>query len=198
MLTDAGFDVERGAYGLATAVRAQVGSGPLSIVICAEYDALPAVGHACGHNLIAAASLGAGMALAGIADDLGLSVTVLGTPAEEGGGGKVLLLERGAFDGAHAAMMVHPWPEDRLVATCLAVDHLEVQLHGPGRARFGIPGPRRERGGRHGGGAGGHRPHPPAPAARRPGARHRDQGRGRAQHRPRRHTRPVHGAGPHP
>jgi amidohydrolase len=130
MLDEAGFDVERGAYGLPTALRAQVGSGPLSIVVCAEYDALPAVGHACGHNLIAASSLGAGMALAGMADDLGLSVTVLGTPAEEGGGGKVLLLERGAFDGVHAAMMVHPWPEDRLRATCLAVDHLEVRYRG--------------------------------------------------------------------
>ena len=65
-----------------------------------------------------------------MADDLGLTVTVLGTPAEEGGGGKVLLLERGAFDGAHAAMMVHPWPEDRLVATCLAVDHFDVHYHG--------------------------------------------------------------------
>jgi amidohydrolase len=130
MLSDAGFEVERGAYGLSTAVQARVGSGPLSIVICAEYDALPTVGHACGHNIIAAASLGAGMALAGVADDLGLAVTVLGTPAEEGGGGKVLLLERGAFDGAHAAMMVHPWPEDRLVATCLAVDHVEVRYTG--------------------------------------------------------------------
>ena len=93
MLDEAGFDVERGAYDLPTAVRGRVGSGPLSIVICAEYDALPGVGHACGHNLIAAASLGAGMALAGVADDLGLTVTVLGTPAEEGGGGKVLLLD---------------------------------------------------------------------------------------------------------
>ena len=130
MLDEAGFDVERAAYGLDTAVRARVGSGPLSIVICAEYDALPSVGHACGHNLIAAASVGAGMALAALADDLGLTVTVLGTPAEEGGGGKVILHERGAFDGAHAAMMVHPWPEDRLVATCLAVDHIEVRYTG--------------------------------------------------------------------
>ena len=130
MLDEAGFDLERGAYGLPTALQARVGSGPLSVVICAEYDALPAIGHACGHNLIAAASLGAGMALAGVADDLGLTVTVLGTPAEEGGGGKVLLLERGAFDGAHFAMMVHPWPVDRLVATCLAVDHLEVHYRG--------------------------------------------------------------------
>jgi amidohydrolase len=130
MLDGAGFEVEHGAYDLPTAVEARVGSGPLSIVICAEYDALPAVGHACGHNLIAAASLGAGMALADVADDLGLTVTVLGTPAEEGGGGKVLLLERGAFDGAHAAMMVHPWPEDRLAVTCLAVDHIEVRYAG--------------------------------------------------------------------
>jgi amidohydrolase len=130
LLEEAGFDVERAAYDLPTALAARVGSGPLSIVICAEYDALPAVGHACGHNLIAASSLGAGIALAGVADDLGLSITVLGTPAEEGGGGKVLLLERGAFDGAHAAMMVHPWPEDRLVATCLAVDHIAVHFTG--------------------------------------------------------------------
>jgi amidohydrolase len=130
MLIAAGFDVEPGAYGLPTAVRGRVGPGPLSIVICAEYDALPSVGHACGHNLIAASALGAGLALAGVAEDLGLSVTVLGTPAEEGGGGKVLLLERGAFSGAHAAMMVHPWPEDRLVATCLAVDHVEVRYTG--------------------------------------------------------------------
>ena len=130
VLDGAGFAVTRGAYDLPTAFEARVGSGPLSIVICAEYDALPAVGHACGHNLIAAAALGAGIALAGVVDDLGLSVTVLGTPAEEGGGGKVFLLERGAFAGAHAAMMVHPWPEDRLVATCLAVDHVEVRYGG--------------------------------------------------------------------
>ncbi len=139
MLAEGGFAVERAAYGLDTAVRAAAGSGPLSIVICAEYDALPAIGHACGHNLIAAASLGAGMALAAMADDLGLTVTVLGTPAEEGGGGKILLLERGAFDGAHASMMVHPWPEDRLVATCLAVDHLEV--HYAGRAAHASASP---------------------------------------------------------
>jgi amidohydrolase len=70
------------------------------------------VGHACGHNLIAAMAVGAGLALAEVADDLGIEVTVLGTPAEETGGGKVLLLERGAFATAHAAMMVHPTPFD--------------------------------------------------------------------------------------
>jgi len=129
-LAGAGMAVEAGTGDLPTAFRAAAGSGPLSIVVCAEYDALPGVGHACGHNLIAAAAVGAGIALAPLADDLGLTVTVLGTPAEEGGGGKVLLLERGAFAGAHAAMMVHPWPEDRLTATCLAVDHLEVHYRG--------------------------------------------------------------------
>jgi len=129
-LAAGGFEVTTGAYDLPTAVRARIGSGPLSIVICAEYDALPGIGHACGHNLIAASAVGAGLALAPLADDLGLTVTVLGTPAEEGGGGKVFLLQRGAFDPAHAAMMVHPWPEDRLEATCLAVDHLAVSYRG--------------------------------------------------------------------
>ncbi len=104
--------------------------GPLHVVVCAEYDALPGVGHACGHNIIAAAAVGAGAALAPVADDVGLTVTVLGTPAEEGGGGKILMLDQGAFEGAHAAMMVHPWPEDRLVPQCLAVDHIDVNYTG--------------------------------------------------------------------
>ncbi len=129
-LASGGMAVERGVFGLDTAVIGRAGSGPLSLVICAEYDALEGVGHACGHNLIAAAGVGAGLALATVAEDVGLSVTVLGTPAEEGGGGKILLLERGAFEGAHAAMMVHPWPEDRLDARCLAVDHIEVRFSG--------------------------------------------------------------------
>lgn len=102
----------------------------MHIVVCAEYDALPGVGHACGHNIIAASAVGAGAALAAVADDVGLTVTVLGTPAEEGGGGKILMLERGAFEGVHAAMMIHPWPEDRLVPECLAVDHIEVSYTG--------------------------------------------------------------------
>lgn len=130
VLESAGLRVEHGAFGLATAVRATAGPGPLSIVLCAEYDALPGVGHACGHNLIAAAAVGAGLGLAGVADELGLQVTILGTPAEEGGGGKVVLMDRGAFAGAHAAMMVHPWHENRLRAVCLAVDHVDVRYTG--------------------------------------------------------------------
>jgi amidohydrolase len=125
-----GFDVTTGAYGMPTAFSARSGSGPLVVAVCAEYDALPDVGHACGHNVIAAAAVGAGVALAEVADDVGLTVLVLGTPAEEAGGGKVLMLQRGAFDGVHAAMMVHPWPNERLAGRCLAVSHFDVTFSG--------------------------------------------------------------------
>lgn len=129
-LRDGGFAVTEGAFDLPTALSARAGSGPLVVAVCAEYDALPDVGHACGHNIIAASAVGAGLALAELADDLGITVVVLGTPAEEGGGGKVLMLERGAFEGVHAAMMVHPWPADRLAARCLAVSHFDVDFTG--------------------------------------------------------------------
>jgi amidohydrolase len=125
-----GLDVEEGVYDLDTAFESRSGSGDLVVAVCAEYDALPEVGHACGHNIIAATAVGAGLALAEVADNIGLSVRVLGTPAEEGGGGKVLMLERGAFSGVHAAMMVHPWPSERLTATCLAVAHFDVRYRG--------------------------------------------------------------------
>jgi len=129
-LAASGFQVERGACGLETAFVATAGSGPLTVGICAEYDALPGIGHACGHNVIAAAAAGAGIALASVADELGVTVRVLGTPAEESGGGKILMLDRGAFDGVHAAMMVHPSPEERAHADCLAVAHFRVQYRG--------------------------------------------------------------------
>ena len=130
VLADAGFAVEMGVAGLPTAFTATVGRGPLTVGICAEYDALPGIGHACGHNIIAAAAAGAGLALLPLVDDLGLTVKVFGTPAEEGGGGKIFMLERGAFDGVHAAMMVHPAPAERETMTCLAVSHSEVVYHG--------------------------------------------------------------------
>src|SRR5215475_5749518 len=115
-LTDAGFTVTRGLCELPTAFVARRGSGPLHVAICAEYDALPGIGHACGHNMIAAMAVGVGIGAAQAADYLGLTVSVFGTPAEEGGGrfetlpasrGKVLLLERGAFAGVHVALMAH-------------------------------------------------------------------------------------------
>ncbi|MCZ7535311.1 MAG: amidohydrolase [Acidimicrobiia bacterium] len=121
-----GFEVESGYCGMPTAFAARAGSGPLHIAICAEYDALPEIGHACGHNIIAAAAVGAGLALAPLVDDVGLTVTVLGTPAEEGGGGKVLMLERGAFDDVHAALMVHPGPVECLEPAVRAVAHFDV------------------------------------------------------------------------
>jgi amidohydrolase len=127
---DHGMAVEPGICDLPTAFAARAGSGPLVVALCAEYDALPGVGHACGHNVIAASSLGAGLALAEVADDVGVTVLLLGTPAEEGGGGKVLMLDRGAFADAHLAMMVHPWPADHLAAICLAVSHFDVHFSG--------------------------------------------------------------------
>ncbi len=127
-----GFSVELGICDLPTAFRARAGSGPLHIAICAEYDALPGIGHACGHNIIAASAVGAALAVAGVADDAGLTITVIGTPAEEVGnaGGKILLLERGAFDGIHAAMMVHPAPFDMLRAKIIAASMFEVHCTG--------------------------------------------------------------------
>ena len=130
VLADAGFEVETGAADLPTAFVATAGSGPLTLGICAEYDALPGIGHACGHNVIAAAAAGAGIALASVADALGVTVRVLGTPAEESGGGKILMLDRGAFAGVHAAMMVHPSPVERETMACLAVSHWEVAYRG--------------------------------------------------------------------
>lgn len=129
-LSGAGFSVEPGVAELPTAFVATAGSGPLTVGVCAEYDALPGIGHACGHNIIASAAVGAGLALAGAADDLGLTVRVLGTPAEESGGGKILMLDRGAFDGVHLAMMVHPSPEERAHPECLAVAHFQVRFRG--------------------------------------------------------------------
>ena len=131
-LDAAGFSVTNGVGGLPTAFTARFGSGPLHVAICAEYDALPTIGHACGHNIIAATAVGAGLAAARVADDVGLTVSVIGTPAEEIGdsAGKVLLLERGVFDGVHAAMMVHPMPWDILEPDIIAGSLFEARYAG--------------------------------------------------------------------
>ena len=108
-LRKAGLRVEPGAYGLETAFAAEFGSerGP-RVALLAEYDALPGIGHACGHNLIATSAVGAALALAPLAASLPGRVRMLGTPAEERGGGKELMARRGAFDGVDAALMMHP------------------------------------------------------------------------------------------
>jgi amidohydrolase len=129
-LTGIGFEIEKPAYGLDTAFAARVGATGPNVVICAEMDALPAIGHACGHNIIAAASLGAGAALAPMAVELGIRVTVLGTPAEEHFGGKVDLINAGAFEDVAQAMMIHPAPHDVVDPTVIAVAHWDVEFHG--------------------------------------------------------------------
>jgi amidohydrolase len=108
LLEEGGFEVERGTGGLPTAFTASAGTGGLTVALCVEYDALPNIGHACGHNLIAGASLGAALALRPFVDELGITLKAIGTPAEEHGGGKALMLERGVFDGVGLALMVHP------------------------------------------------------------------------------------------
>ena len=129
-LDAAGFTVTRGVGDLPTAFTARAGSGPLHVAFCAEYDALPGIGHACGHNMIAAMAVGAAAAAARVADEVGLTVSVIGTPAEEGGGGKILLLDRGVFAGVHAAMMVHPAPMDVVEQPFLACTQFEVRYTG--------------------------------------------------------------------
>ncbi|MER5388630.1 M20/M25/M40 family metallo-hydrolase, partial [Saccharopolyspora sp. NPDC002686] len=130
LLDRRGFTVTADYLGLETAFLASYGTGPLRIALCAEYDALPGLGHACGHNLIAASSVGAALGLAEVADDLGLTVEVYGTPAEEGGGGKIEMLERGAFHDVDLAMMVHPGPVDVAEARPFAVSHSRISYRG--------------------------------------------------------------------
>ena len=112
-----GVQVEARTGGLDTAFRAVAGKpGGPRVAILAEYDALPEIGHACGHNLIAAGAVGAFLGLVGVADELEGQVELIGTPAEEGGGGKVKLLDAGAFDDVDAAISLPP-----IVRSCLAI-----------------------------------------------------------------------------
>ena len=138
-LEEAGFEVQRGVAGMATAFVGSRGPGPLHVALCAEYDALPGVGHACGHNVICTAALGAGLALAPVAERLGLRVSVVGTPAEEGGGGKIGFVEAGFFRDVNAALMVHPWPEDVAEPDLIAVQQLSVTYRGREAHASGFP-----------------------------------------------------------
>jgi len=127
-----GFTVERGVGGLETAFRAATrgtGDGP-TIAILAEYDALPELGHACGHNIIAASALGAGIAVRAALEQLPGRVLVIGTPAEEGGGGKLILLEQGVFADVDAAMMVHPASYTMTARPSLASNRLTIEFTG--------------------------------------------------------------------
>lgn len=129
-LHDQGLVVQQSAYGVATAFEAVAGGSGPEVLVLLEYDALPGIGHGCGHNVIAAAGLGAGLAAAALADELGGRVRILGTPAEEGGGGKIALARNGAFDSGVAAMMVHPADAELLRMDSLAIQAIDVVYHG--------------------------------------------------------------------
>ncbi|VXC26762.1 Peptidase M20 domain-containing protein 2 [Arthrobacter sp. 9V] len=125
-----GFLVEKEYLGFPTAIRAVFGTGSRRVGLMAEYDALPGLGHACGHNIITATSCGAAVALAQFAAEHDLTVELYGTPAEEGGGGKIELLKKGAFQGLDLAMMAHPSPVDSAEARPYAVAHNHVEFRG--------------------------------------------------------------------
>jgi len=125
-----GFKVARGICRLPTAFRAEYGQGKPVIAYLAEYDALPKLGHACGHNLIATASVAAGVAARRAADRLGGSIRVYGTPGEELYGGKAVMAERGAFKDIDMAMITHPGGGHRVVANTLTCQTLDVAFTG--------------------------------------------------------------------
>ncbi|MBX3220369.1 MAG: M20 family metallopeptidase [Labilithrix sp.] len=131
LLRARGHEVEQGLAGMPTALRARRGrAGGPKIAILGEYDALPDIGHACGHNLIATSAVGAFLAASAVVDATGGEVVFLGTPAEEGGGGKIRMIERGVFEGIDAAMMFHPFDRDMLAHTALASSWLAMTFSG--------------------------------------------------------------------
>jgi amidohydrolase len=125
-----GFRLEQGICKLATAFRASYGEGRPVVAILAEYDALPKLGHACGHNIIAGAAVGAAVAAKSAIDKFGGCVCVMGTPAEEIYGGKVIIANKGGFADIDAAMMVHPGANDTATTQALAARQLEVEFFG--------------------------------------------------------------------
>ncbi len=126
-----GVQVQREAFGLKTAYAAEFGkAGGATVAILSEYDALPGIGHACGHNVIATSGYGAAMALAKLGARLPGRVRYLGTPAEERFGGKEIMAREGAFDGCDAAMMIHPSNENLVTMPCIAIAEVEAIYHG--------------------------------------------------------------------
>ena len=129
-LEDSGFRVERGIADLATAFRATYGQGSPRIALLAEYDALPGIGHGCGHNIIATSAVGAAVASKSIIDESGGSVVVLGTPGEEVFGGKIDMVKAGVFKEIDVAMIVHPGIRNMVTIYALACSSLEVEFFG--------------------------------------------------------------------
>jgi amidohydrolase len=130
-LDEHGFEVVRSAFGLPTAFRAVAGSGDPTVAIICEYDALPDIGHACGHNLIATAGIAVGLALQEAIEPGEGTIVVMGSPAEEGGGGKIAMIDEGAFDGIDLAMMLHPGNRtDTARSSSLANRRLDIDFYG--------------------------------------------------------------------
>ncbi|MFC2002618.1 M20 family metallopeptidase [Chloroflexota bacterium] len=129
-LEEHSFSVQKGICELPTAFRGTYGKGKPTIAILAEYDALPDVGHACGHNIIAGCAVGAGIASKPAIDRFGGSILVIGTPAEELYGGKAIMTERRAFNDMDIAMMVHPGVRDEATTQALACQTLEIEFFG--------------------------------------------------------------------
>ena len=127
-----GFQVERPAYGIETAFKGTWGEGPLTIAYLLEYDALPEIGHACGHNLIATAGLGGAIGAKAALDPSQVTIVALGSPAEEDIGGKVMLIEAGAFEGVDVAMMAHPIAVDIADPPMFGVEQVTVTYRGRG------------------------------------------------------------------
>lgn len=139
-LSSAGLPVEAGAYGLETAFESEFGAEDAPcIALLAEYDALPGLGHACGHNLIATAGVGAGLALAKLGERVPGRVRVLGTPAEEHGCGKELMAREGAFEGVDATLMIHPAGVNLANMPCIAMAELDVVFHGQAAHASAMP-----------------------------------------------------------
>ncbi|MGB0343132.1 MAG: M20 family metallopeptidase [Parvibaculales bacterium] len=143
LLTDTldahGLNVTRGACGLDTAYISEFGTGAAQIGILSEYDALPGIGHACGHNIIASSGLGASLALAKLGDDLPGRIRYLGTPAEESGGGKELMARQNAFDGLEASMMIHPAGIDLVTMPSIAMSEVRVTYKGKSAHAAAMP-----------------------------------------------------------
>jgi amidohydrolase len=136
-----GLRVTRGVGGLATAFRAELDGGEPgpTLAILAEYDALPGIGHACGHNIIATSALGSGLALARSGQRFPGRVLIIGTPAEEGGGGKILLAQAGVFDDVDVSFMLHPSRSDMVRRSSLASSRVELVFHGKASHAAGAP-----------------------------------------------------------
>ena len=133
--------VDTGVFTLETAFESKLegtGEGPTAAIL-AEYDALPGIGHACGHNIIATTALGAAMALRPLLDQLPGRIRLIGTPAEERGGGKELMARAGAFDGVDAAMMIHPAGVNLASMPCICVAEVEAIYHGKSSHASAMP-----------------------------------------------------------